>query len=136
MIYPIYTQDIAKVCPIIFQCLPMICPRYAQDMPKTCPRYAQDMPKICLRYPQDMVGIGKSGFSNMDLCVLLNLVQIRSRRLLIPVVRIVNTYEEPYMNFYEHFINILLKKMLKFDDFPQKTQDMLKIMVGMGKSGV
>ena len=104
MIYPIYTQDIAKICPIIFQCLPKICPRYAQDIPKTCLRYAQDMPKICPSYPQDMAGIGKSGFSNMDLCVLLNLVQIRSQRLLIPVVRIVSTYEEPYMNFYEHFL--------------------------------
>ena len=59
----------------------------------------EDMLKI-------MVGMGKSGVWNMDFCVMVNLVQIRSRRLLIPVVWIVNTFEEPYMNFYEHFINI------------------------------
>ena len=105
-ICPRLTKDLPKILPKYAQLFSKVCLRYAQDMPNKCPRYAQDMPKICPRYPQDIVGIGKFGFSNMDFCVLLNLVQIRSRRLLIPIVRIVSTYEEPYMNFYEHFMNI------------------------------
>ena len=75
----------------------------------------------------------------MDLCVLLNLVQLRSRRLLIPVVRNVSTYEEHYMNFYEHFMNIFWGKFLNLMIFLKKVkicQRYTQDMVGIWKSGV
>ena len=67
-IYPIYAQDLPKICsrnaldiPWL-QDIPKICPWYAQVMPKIYPRHTQDMPWICPRYAQDVHKISQRFF--------------------------------------------------------------------------